>query len=169
MSCERRAEISMCKSSMLDKKAHKTLVNVRTAPSQKTQEGCGCFWGLCRSFIGQFQENSWKKIPTCEMLQFLGFRALGKAKTCRKHFRRTLKSQCGIAFSSLGNRCDFWVCDGHRNRKNRKTRCDFGALRLSLSAGCPSGRGSEKDFLEVAFSSYFLGILAPPPSQVVIS
>ena len=34
-----------------------------------------------------------------------------------------------LAFSCLGNRCNFafGVCDGHR--KNRKNRCDFGALR----------------------------------------
>ena len=34
-------------------------------------------------------------------------------------FHRTLESQCSIAFSCLGNRCDFWgPRDEHRNRKS---------------------------------------------------
>ena len=28
--------------------------------TQKTREGCGCFWGLCRSSAGKFRENSEK-------------------------------------------------------------------------------------------------------------
>ena len=43
-------------------------------------------------------------------------------------FHRTLKSQCIIAVSCLGNRAISGVRDGHRNRKHRKHRCDFGAL-----------------------------------------
>ena len=35
-------------------------------------------------------------------------------------FHRTLKSQCSIAFSCLGNRAISGVRDGHGNRKNRK-------------------------------------------------
>ena len=30
---------------------------------QKTQEGCGCFWGLCGSSGGKFRENCWKNLP----------------------------------------------------------------------------------------------------------
>ena len=44
-------------------------------------------------------------------------------------FHRNLKSQCSIAFSCFGNRAISQVRDGHRNRSNRKNRCDFGALR----------------------------------------
>ena len=51
------------------------------------------------------------------------------ARNRKSTFYRTLKSQCSIAFSCLGNRAIFGVRDGHRNRKNRKNRCDFGALR----------------------------------------
>ena len=36
-------------------------------------------------------------------------------------FRRTLKSQCSIAFSCLGNRAISGVRDGHRNRKSQKS------------------------------------------------
>ena len=36
-------------------------------------------------------------------------------------FHRTLKSQCRIAFSSLGNRAISGVRDGHRNRKSQKS------------------------------------------------
>ena len=35
-------------------------------------------------------------------------------------FHRTLKSQCGIAFSCFGNRAISGVRDGHRNRKSQK-------------------------------------------------
>ena len=41
-------------------------------------------------------------------------------------FHRSLQSQCSIAFSCLGNRAISGGRNGHRNRKNR---CDFGALR----------------------------------------
>ena len=89
-------------------------------------------------------------------------------------FHRTLKSQCSIAFSCRGNRAISGVRDGHRNRKSQKSlrfRCtkDWTYFqqfqdrkKLSLSTGCPSGRGGglERVFLEVAFSSYFLGFLA---------
>ena len=51
--------------------------------SQKTREGCGCFWGLCGSSGGKFRENSGKIagkfFPNREMLQILGFRAPAKA------------------------------------------------------------------------------------------
>ena len=51
--------------------------------SQKTREGCGCFWGLCGSSGGKFRENSGKIagkfFPNRQMLQILGFRAPGKA------------------------------------------------------------------------------------------
>ena len=36
-------------------------------------------------------------------------------------FHRTLKSQCSIAFSCLGNRAISGVRDGHRNRKSQKS------------------------------------------------
>ena len=36
-------------------------------------------------------------------------------------FHRTLKSQCGIAFSCFGNRAISGVRDGHRNRKSQKS------------------------------------------------
>ena len=36
-------------------------------------------------------------------------------------FHRTLKSQCSIAFSFLGNRAISGVRDGHRNRKSQKS------------------------------------------------
>ena len=36
-------------------------------------------------------------------------------------FHRTLKSQCNIAFSCLGNRAISEVRDGHRNRKSQKS------------------------------------------------
>ena len=36
-------------------------------------------------------------------------------------FHRTLKSQCSVAFSSLGNRAISGVRDGHRNRKSQKS------------------------------------------------
>ena len=48
-------------------------------------------------------------------------------------FHRTLKSQCSIAFSCLGNRAISGVRDGHRNRKSQN-RCDFGALSCLLRA-----------------------------------
>ena len=55
----------------------------QSANNQKTREGCGCFWGLCRSSAGKFRENSRKIAGKCfpnrEMLQILGFRAPGKA------------------------------------------------------------------------------------------
>ena len=50
-------------------------------------------------------------------------------------FRRTqvtLKSQCNIALSCLRHRAIPGVRGGHRNRKNSKNRCDFGALSSSL-------------------------------------
>ena len=49
-------------------------------------------------------------------------------------FHRTLKSQCNIAFSCLGNRATSGVRDGHRNRKSQKSlrfRC------AKLTALCP--------------------------------
>ena len=48
-------------------------------------------------------------------------------------FHRTLKSQCSIAFSCLGNRTISGVRDGHRNRKSPKNRCDFDALSCSVA------------------------------------
>ena len=36
-------------------------------------------------------------------------------------FHRTIKSQCIIAVSCLGNRAISVVCDGHRNRKSQKS------------------------------------------------
>ena len=54
-------------------------------------------------------------------------------------FHRILKSQCSIAFSSLGNRAISGVRDGHRNRKNR---CDFGALKCLYVCHVFQGRGA---------------------------
>ena len=56
-------------------------------------------------------------------------------------FHRTLKSQCSIAFSSLGDRAISGVRDGHRNRKSQKivaisvTGEEFHGL-LHFKAGC---------------------------------
>ena len=48
-------------------------------------------------------------------------------------FHRTLKSQCSTASSRLGKSLAIsGVRDGHRNRKNRKNRCDFDALSFKL-------------------------------------
>ena len=68
-------------------------------------------------------------------------------------FHRTLKSQCSIAVSSLGNRAISGVRDGHRNRTSQKSlrfRCAkinrplvFLQMRLSLGNHlfrCPSLR-----------------------------
>ena len=86
--------------------------------SQKTREGCGCFWGLCGSSGGKFRENSGKiagKIfPNRQMLQILGFQAPGKANlpgTLGPHCRDlvpTFRAGCFLkstvpAFSSLSD------------------------------------------------------------------
>ena len=97
--------------------------------TQKTREGCGCFWGLCRSSGGKFRENSRKiagKIfPNRQMQQILGFRAPRKANlpgTLGPHCRDlvpTFRAGCFLklavpAFSSLSA--------GHRVGSS-STRC----------------------------------------------
>ena len=51
--------------------------------AQRTREGCGCFWGLCGSSGGKFQENfgkmAGKFFPNRNNLKILVFRAPGKA------------------------------------------------------------------------------------------
>ena len=52
-------------------------------------------------------------------------------------FHRTLKSQCGIAFSCFGNRAISGVRDGHRNRKSQNSlrfRC---AKQASMAVALP--------------------------------
>ena len=53
--------------------------------TQKTREGCGCFWDLLGGSRGKFRESpgkiAGKIFPNREMLQILGFRAPGKADT----------------------------------------------------------------------------------------
>ena len=41
--------------------------------------------------------------------------------------------------------------------KKKVTSTAIRQKKLSLSTGCPSGRGLKRDFLEVAFSSFFSG------------
>ena len=73
---------------------------------QKTREGCGCFWGLCGSSGGKFQENSGKTagtfFPNPEMLRILGFQAPGKAnlpETLGPHWPRPCANlPCGMFF-----------------------------------------------------------------------
>ena len=62
-------------------------------------------------------------------------------------FHRTLKSQCGIAFSGLGNRAISGVRDGHRNRKNR---CDFGALSSGTRKNSKSLKSNTKGTFRVS-------------------
>ena len=61
--------------------------------SQKTREGCGCFRGLLGASQGKLQESpgkiAGKIFSNREMLQILGFRALGKA-----NLRGTLGRHC---------------------------------------------------------------------------
>ena len=47
-------------------------------------------------------------------------------------FHRTLKSQCSIAFSCLGNHAISGVCDGHRNRKSQKSLRSVSAMKSKL-------------------------------------
>ena len=50
-------------------------------------------------------------------------------------FHRTLKSQCSIAFFLSRKSLRFLgSAMGIRNRKHRKNRCDFGALRFTTSS-----------------------------------
>ena len=73
---------------------------------QKTREGCGCFRGLFGGSQGKLREST-KKIagnffPNHEMLQILGFGALGKANlpgTLGRHCRELCPHPpCGVFF-----------------------------------------------------------------------
>ena len=65
-----------------------TSENLGSSQTQKTREGCGCFWGLCGSSGGKFRENSGKllekfsRIAKCYEFQDFGHR---ERQTCRKH------------------------------------------------------------------------------------
>ena len=51
----------------------------------------------------------------------LGSKIAARNRKSLATFHRTLKSQCSIAVSSLGNRAISGVRDGHRNRKSQKS------------------------------------------------
>ena len=58
-------------------------------------------------------------------------------------FHRTLKSQCSIAFSCLGNRERFLGSTMGIAIANRKNRCDFGALTRGTVLSGPPHRKRE--------------------------
>ena len=66
----------------------------------------------------------WVKSPEIPQKEgVLGSEIAARNRKSLATFHRTLKSQCCIAFSCLGNSAISGVCDGHRNRKSQKSRC----------------------------------------------
>ena len=51
----------------------------------------------------------------------MGSEIAARSRKSLATFHRTLKSQCSIAFSCLGNRAISGVRDGHRNRRSQKS------------------------------------------------
>ena len=62
--------------------------------------------------------------------EVLGSEIAARNRRSLATFHRTLKSQCSIAFSCLGNRAISGVRDGHRNRKSQKS------LRFRCAKAC---------------------------------
>ena len=64
----------------------------------------------------------WAKSPEIPQKEgVLGSEIAARNRKSLATFHRTLKSQCSIAFSCLGNRAISGVRDGHRNRKSQKS------------------------------------------------
>ena len=81
------------------------------------------------------------EIPQKE--EVLGSEIAARNRKSLATFHRTLKSQCSIALSRLGNRAISGVRDGHRNRKSQKSlrfRCAK-ICCLSSPASCAKKTG----------------------------
>ena len=83
------------------------------------------------AIASDFRVDGAKSPEILQTEEVLGSEIAARNRKSLATFHHTLKSQCSIAFSCLGNRAISGVRDGHRNRKsaNRKNRCDLGALR----------------------------------------
>ena len=122
-----------------------------------------------RIFLGTFSHKNEEKNPARKSAKKSGGSkrkireksVLPKAGPNRSlaTFHRTLKSQCIIAVSCLGNRAISGVRDGHRNRKSQKNRSDFGALRERVFQGHTKEQFSERLLeLEGRISAHVLGV-----------
>ena len=81
--------------------------------------------GECRFYFiaiaSDFRVDGAKSPEIPQKEGVLGSEIAARNRKSLATFHRTLKSQCSIAFSCLGNRAISGVRDGHRNRKSQKS------------------------------------------------
>ena len=113
--------------------------NVSTRKNQTSQIGHVMGQDLAHqnltiAIASDFRVDGAKSPEILQKEEVLGSEIAARNRKSLATFHRTLKSQCSIAFSCLGNRCNFsgprWA---PQSKKSQKNRYDFSALRTKRS------------------------------------
>ena len=89
--------------------------------SQSCMELCLAHQNRTIAIASDFRVDGAKSPEIPQKEGVLGSEIAARNRKSLATFHRTLKSQCGIAFSCFRNRAISGVRDGHRNRKSQKS------------------------------------------------
>ena len=123
--------------------------------TQKTREGCGCFWGLCGSSGGKLRESPGKNCWN-QMLQILGFSGTKKGKTCREPWGQHSRGPCPNLLCGMF----FW-------NRQFSAFSSFSVQHIPVDFSDASGTFSRHFYVRIRFAGLLLrqGEVFPPGFQ----